>query len=74
MKCENLNSRTNIKLLLEETKPTKLVLRPHCLCFKLFGRTTWLVNLRKMKVLIDMPFVVGFSVLELSKLHMYRFQ
>ena len=41
--------------------------------FKLFGENLFGVNMRKMKVLIDKTFYVGFSVLELSKLHMYRF-
>ena len=71
--CENLKKRTNIKLLTDEEKTKKLVMKPHCLAFKIFGERLYGVNMRKIKVVVDKPFYVGFSVLELSKLHMYRF-
>ena len=31
------------------------------------------IQMRMVELLIDKPFYVGFSVLELAKLHMYRF-
>ena len=41
--------------------------------FKIFDEQLVGVEMRKIKTLINKPFYVGFSVLELSKLHMYRF-
>ena len=41
--------------------------------FKIFDEQSVGVEMRKIKTLINKPFFVGFSVLELSKLHMYRF-
>ena len=71
--CENLKKRTDIKLLTDEHKAKKLVEKPHCLGFKIFGENLMGVNMKKIKVLIDKPFYVGFAVLELSKLLMYEF-
>ena len=42
--------------------------------FKIFGETLAAIEMRKLKTMINKPFYVGFSVLELSKLHMYRYQ
>ncbi len=41
--------------------------------FKIFSEKLAAIELRKIKAVIDKPFYVGFTVLELSKLHMYRF-
>ena len=41
--------------------------------FKIFDEQLVVVEMRKIKTLINKPFYVSFSVLELSKLHMYRF-
>ena len=71
--CENVKKRTDIKLLTNAIKARTLVDKPHCIGFKVFGESLMGVNMRKVKVMIDKPFYVGFAVLELSKLHMYRF-
>ena len=41
--------------------------------FKILAPTLAVVDLRKLEAKIDKPFNVRFSVLELSKLHMYKF-
>ncbi len=41
--------------------------------FKIFSENLAAIELRKQKALINKPFYVGFTVLELSKLLMYRF-
>ena len=71
--CENLKKRSDIRLLIDEAKTKKLVEKPHCLAYRIFAENLMGVNMMKIKVLIDKPFYVGFAVLELSKLHMYRF-
>ena len=71
--CENLKKRTDIKLVTSEEKQRKLTNKPQCLAYKIFKEDLAAVQLRKAKVLVNKPFYVGFTVLELSKLLMYRF-
>ena len=70
--CENQKKRTDIKLVTTEEKRKKLVEKPHCTQFRIFDEQLVGIELRKVKNLVDKPFYVGFSVLELSKLHMFR--
>jgi len=46
---------------------------PHLIGFKVFTKDIAAVNLMKTRCIINRPFYVGFAVLELSKLHMYKF-
>ncbi len=71
--CENQKKRTDIQLVNNDKKRKELTEKPHCLGFKIFEENLAAIDMRKIKALIDKPFYVGFSVLELSKLHMYRF-
>ena len=71
--CENQKKRTDIKLVTQDDKRRKLVEKPHCMGFKIFDEELAAVEMRKTKLLINKPFYVGFSVLELSKLHMYKY-
>ena len=71
--CENQKKRTDIKLVTTEAKCKKLVEKPHCLGFRIFDEQLVGIEMQKIKTLINKPFYVGFSVLELSKLHMYRY-
>ena len=71
--CENQKKRTDIKLVLNEQKRKSLIEKPHCIGFKIFGENLAAVEMRKIQLMINKPFYVGFSVLELSKLHMARF-
>jgi hypothetical protein len=70
--CENQKKRTDIKLITSEEKRKKLTEKPHCMGFRIFDESLVGVEMRKVKTLINKPFYVGFCVLELSKLHMYR--
>ena len=69
---ENVGKRTNIRLLNDETKAYRLTEKPHCIDFKIFTENLFGVELRKVNQLINKPFQMGFSILEWSKLHMYR--
>ena len=51
----------------------KIVEKPHCMCFKILEEQLVGVEMRKIKTLINKTFYVGFRILELSRLHMYRF-
>ena len=71
--CENQKKRTDIKLVVTEEKRKRLTEKPHCLGFRIFKEQLAAIEMRKINTRIDKPFYVGYSVLELSKLHMYRF-
>ena len=73
--CENLKKRTDVRLVNDAKKLKRLVVKPQLLNTRIFnqGKDLVGVELRKTKIMIDKPFYVGFSVLELSKLHMYRY-
>lgn len=71
--CENLTKRTDVRLVTSEQKCQKLIQKPHCLRFQVFAPDVAGVELRKVKCMINKPAYVGFTVLELSKLHMFKF-
>lgn len=71
--CENLTKRTDIKLVASKQLCDKLVNKPHCRRFQVFAPELAAVELQKVKCLINKPAYVGFAVLELSKLHMFKF-
>ena len=71
--CENQKKRSDVKLVTTEAKYRKLSEKPTMKHAKRFGESLAGIELRKVKTLINKPFYVGFSVLELSKLHMYRY-
>ena len=71
--CENQKKRSDIKLVTDAQKCKKLIEKSHCRAFRIFTQDIAAVNMSKAQTLINRPFYVGFCVLELSKLHMYRF-
>ena len=71
--CENLTKRTDIRLVSSKKMCEKLIHKPHCLRFEVFAPELAAIELQKVKCYINKPTYVGFSVLELSKLHMYKF-
>ncbi len=70
---ENQKKHTDIRLVNNERQCKMLIKKPHMMRFKIFDENLAAIELRKTKALINKPFYVGFTVLELSKLHMYRF-
>ena len=71
--CENLTKRTDIKLVNSKKVCQKLINKPHCRRFQVFTGELAAIEMQKVKCLINKPTYVGFAVLELSKLHMYKF-
>lgn len=71
--CENQRKRTDIRLVTDEEKAMKYLAMPHLIGFKVFTEQVAAINMMKPRCMINRPFYVGFSVLELSKLHMYDF-
>ena len=70
---ENQKKHTDIRLVNNERHCKMLLKKPHVMRFKIFEENLAAIELRKTKALINKPFYVGFAVLELSKLLMYRF-
>ena len=71
--CENQRKRSDVRVVTDAQKCKKLIEKPHCKSFRIFTEDVAAVDLSKVTTLINRPFYVSFCVLELSKLHMYRF-
>ena len=71
--CENLTKRTDIRLVNTRQQFQKLIAKPQCIRSQIFAEDLVGIELQKVKCMINRPTYVGFAVLELSKLHMYKF-
>jgi hypothetical protein len=70
---ENLLKRIIIKLVNSRIACEKLINKPHCKRFQVFTGDLAAIEMQQVKCLINKPTYSGFAVLELSKLHMYKF-
>ena len=70
--CENQKKRTNIKLVTDEKTLTRLLNKPELMNVDPFGENFAAIQLQKIKLKINKRFYVGFVILELAKLFMYR--
>ena len=70
--CENQKKRTSVYLVHTREKFKKLVGKPNFMDARIFDEDFAAVELQKTKLMINKPFFVGFSILDLAKLHMYR--
>ena len=71
--CENPKKRTSIYLVNTREKMRKLVFNPRFMDVKIFEEDFAAIELQKTKFMINKPFFVGFTILDLAKLHMYRY-
>lgn len=75
---ENVRKRQNITLCTTDEeekrhKLTKLVSKPTYKGYKIFNEDLVAVHMKQSHVTLDKPIYVGFTILELSKYHMYNF-
>ena len=70
---ENQKKRTDIRLVTRDEKRREFTNKSNCIGFRIFEENLAAVELQKVQILIDKPPSVGFTVVELSKLHMYWF-
>ena len=70
---ENLRKRINVKLINNEKEYIKRVSRLNFVSQKIFSKNFIAVHLIKSVLILNKPIYVGFSILELSKLLMYKF-
>ena len=70
---ENQKKRTDIKLVTSDEKRREHTQKSTCVGFRIFEENLAAVELQKVQILIDKPPTVGFTVVEIAKLHMYWF-
>ena len=70
---ESIRKRQDIRLVNNEKRLKKLCSKPHVKIFKLLNLSLAAVHLSRVKVVLNRPIFVGFSVLNHSKLLMYSF-
>ena len=71
--CENQRKRSDIRLVNDLHEAEKLCSKPHCMEVRRFTDNLMGIEMKKVKLLLAKPSYVGFTVLELSKLHMMRY-
>jgi len=69
---ENKRKHANIKLALNESQAKRYLRKPLFEEFHILNSTKALIKMKKSFVILDKPIYIGFTVLELSKMHMYR--
>ena len=70
---ENVRKRVNIELVTDGTKAKKRIAKPNFKSSKRFHDKLVGVQLIKPKLEFNRPIQCGFSVLDISKVHMYNF-
>ena len=71
--CQDKRKYTNIKLATSAEEAKKLINSPKMLSWKLIDEDLGLFHMHKASIKLDKPRYIGFCVLELSKLIMYKF-
>ena len=71
MEC--LRNRINLKLVMNPIRAKKLIARPTFQRFEIINKDLTAITMMKDRVLLNRPIYLGFSILDLSKITMYRF-
>ena len=70
---ENVRNRVDIKLYTDEGLVEKQVAKPQFLSSKIYNKDLIAIKQERKCVKLNKPVYVGVAVLDLSKLHMYKF-
>ena len=70
---ENVRKHRDIKLVTTDKRRNQLVSEPNYHTKKWFSGNLLAIEMKKIKVKMNKPIYLGFSVLELSKIRMYKF-
>ena len=70
---ENVRKHRNIKLVKTDKKRNKLGSEPNYHTMNLTDEDLAIIEMKKVKVEMNKPIYLGFSILELSKITMYEF-
>ena len=71
--AENIRKRINVRLIINAKDYVGCVSKPNFIPQKIFSKNFVAIHQIKSVATLDKPIYVGFSVLELSKLLMYKF-
>ena len=71
---ENVRKFRNIKLITTDQRRTQLISKPNYHLTKYFSKNILAFEMKKIKVKMNKPICLGFSVLEIRKTLMYEFQ
>ena len=70
---ENIRKRINVRLVNDSKEYLKCVSKPNFISQKIFDKKFIAVHQIKALLTLNKPIYVGFCILELSKLLMYKF-
>ena len=70
---ENVRKHRDIKLVTTDEKRNKLVSEPNYHTTKRFSENLSAIEMRKTKVKMNKPVYLGMSILDISKMHLYKF-
>ena len=70
---ENVRNRINMRLVNDRKKKANLVRKINFKHATKFGEKIAAVHIKKTKVTLDKPIFVGAAILDLSKIHMFKF-
>ena len=70
---ENIRKHVNVELVTNKKRMERLVNKPSFKSFRIFHEDLVAVNLNKIKVKLNKPIYIGFSILDISKNKMYNF-
>jgi len=68
-----MRKRVNVQLINNEKRVRKLIAKPTCQEFKIIKDDLIIVKMNKKTLLQNKPIYLGFSILDLSRQHMYNF-
>ena len=70
---ENVRNHVDIKLVTSKEEAQKWICKPNFSRYTIYNKHFAAIHMLKKKVVQNKPRYVGFTVLELSKLHIYEF-
>ena len=70
---ENIRKRRKIKLVTTDKKRSKLVSEPNFHAMNLISEDLSIIEMKKTKIKMNKPIYLGLSILEISKILMYKF-
>ena len=70
---ESLRKRMDLELVTNPTRAKKIIARPTTLHWDIITENLVSIRKQKPKIIVDRPIHLGFCILELSKITMYKF-
>src|SRR3989441_196512 len=71
--CEDLRKRIDVRIVTSQPQAERYVAQCNFGSFKILNDDAAMIKMKKMMIRWTKPTYIGFTILELSKLHMYKF-